>query len=149
MTRVHQEWGIDGTIAEIPGWGTYFVWSCMADELQSLCIAKLLTPMSIGPFSVLSQPLEPWETIEEPVNEGPAPLYHDGKVWIAYAASFCKTVDYQIGTLQWDGKNDPLKQTSWTKSSGPVFSSANGNYGTAHNGYVVYYILWFLSWMLT
>lgn len=30
---------------------------------------------------------------------------------------------------------DPLKPTSWTKkTSGPVFTSANGWYGTGHNG---------------
>ena len=134
--QVHQEWGIDATVVEIPGWGSYYVWSCMADELQSLCIAKLFTPTSIGPFSTLSQPIEAWERIEVPVNEGPAGLYHGNKTWIAYSASFCKTPDYVIATLLWDGRSDPLKASSWTKSSGPLFSSANGNYGTAHNGYV-------------
>jgi len=134
--QVHQEWGIDATVVEIPGWGSYYVWSCMADELQSLCIAKLVTPTSIGPFSTLSQPTEAWERIEVPVNEGPAGLYHGNRTWIAYSASFCKTPDYVIATLLWDGRSDPVKASSWTKSSGPLFSSANGNYGTAHNGYV-------------
>lgn len=139
--QVHQEWGIDGTIVDVPRWGKYFVWSCMAasptvgeEDLQSLCIARLVTPTSIGPFSTLSQPLEEWERVEIPVNEGPAGLYHGGRVWIAYAASFCKTIDYAIGTLAWDGVGDPLKAGSWKKSNGRVFSSANGNYGTAHNG---------------
>jgi len=140
--QVHQEWGIDGTIVDVQGWGNHFVWSCMTpDELQSLCIAKLLTPTSIGPFSTLSQPTEPWERVEIPVNEGPVGLYHGNKTWIAYAASFCKTPDYAVGTLLWDGQNDPLKATSWTKSGGPVFSSANGNYGTGHNGCVTSHLL--------
>lgn len=134
--QVHEEWGIDATLVDITGWGTYYVWSCMDDELQSLCIAKLVTPTSIGPFSILSQPTEEWERIEVPVNEGPAGLYHGNKTWIAYSASFCKTPDYVIATLLWDGIGDPLKASSWTKSSGPLFSSANGNYGTAHNWYV-------------
>ncbi|KAM7182868.1 Arabinanase/levansucrase/invertase [Rhypophila sp. PSN 637] len=138
--RVHQEWGIDGTVVKIPNWGEYFVWSCMTNsttqELQSLCIAPLTTPTTIGQFHTLSQPLESWERVEIPVNEGPAGLYHaGGRVWIAYAASFCKTVDYAIGLLSWDGANDPLSASSWTKSQGPVFSSANGNFGTAHNGF--------------
>ena len=140
--QVHREWGIDGTIVDIQGHGDYFVWSCTTpDELQSLCIAKLLTPTSIGPFSTLSQPTEPWERVEIPVNEGPVGLYHGNKTWIAYAASFCKTPDYAVGTLLWDGHNDPLKATSWTKSGGAVFSSANGNYGVGHNGCVTPHFL--------
>ncbi|KAK5656622.1 hypothetical protein OQA88_4602 [Cercophora sp. LCS_1] len=133
--QVHQEWGIDATLVEITGWGTYYVWSCTVDNLQSLCIAKLVTPTSIGPLSTLSQPTEEWERIEVPVNEGPAGLYRGNKTWIAYSASFCKTPDYVVATLLRDGVGDPLKASSWKKSSGPVFSSANGNYGTAHNGF--------------
>ncbi|KAK0614527.1 glycosyl hydrolase [Immersiella caudata] len=131
--RVHEEWGIDGTVAEIPGWGHYYVFSCERDELQSLCIATMNNATSVGPISLLSQPLEPWERVEIPVNEGPAPLHHGNKTWIAYSASFCKTPDYQIASLLWDGESDPLEQSSWKKSDGPLFSSANGNYGTAHN----------------
>ena len=144
--RVHQEWGIDGTIVEIPFPGRngnhYFVWSCEkpsekdTDEtLQSLCIAEMFTPTSLGPTHILSQPTESWERVEIPVNEGPAGLYHKNSTWIAYSASFCKTPDYQIATLKWDGIHDPLDKKSWTKSAGPRFSSANGNYGTAHNGF--------------
>ena len=135
--QVHQEWGIDGTVVEIPGWGHHYVFSCEVGELQSLCIAKLLTPTTVGPIHTLSQPTKPWERVEIPVNEGPAGLHHGNKTWIAYSASFCKTPDYQIATLLWDGKGDPLQATSWTKSSKPLFSSANGNYGTAHNGHVL------------
>jgi GH43 family beta-xylosidase len=138
--QIHQEWGIDATLVEIPGRGTYYVWSCMStwngEDLQSLCIAPLKTGTSIGPWSVLSRPTEAWERIGIPVNEGPAGLNHAGKTWVAYSASFCKTPDYSIATLLWDGVSDPLLATSWTKSGGPLFRSAHGNYGTAHNGCV-------------
>ncbi|KAM7198327.1 Arabinanase/levansucrase/invertase [Rhypophila sp. PSN 637] len=123
--QVHQEWGIGGTVVTIPKMG----------GLQSLCIAALDTPTSIGQFYTLSQPLETWERVEIPVNEGPAGLYHGDRVWIAYAASFCKTPNYSIGLLAWDGVNNPLNSTAWTKSKGPVFIPANGNFGTAHNGF--------------
>lgn len=55
--QVRQEWGIDATVVEIPGWGHYYVYSCTADELQSLYIANLVTPTSVGPISTLSQPI--------------------------------------------------------------------------------------------
>lgn len=60
-------------------------------------------------------------------------MYWGGKTYIAYAASDCWTTSYQIGLLTYKGSGDPLLAASWTKT-GPVFSSANGNLGTAHNG---------------
>lgn len=61
-------------------------------------------------------------------------MYHDGKTYIVYSGSYCWTPDYQLGYLTWDGSGDPLDSGSWSKT-GPVFSSANGNYGTGHNAY--------------
>lgn len=54
---------------------------------------------------------------------------------IVYSASDCWGASYQLGLLTYAGSGDPLQASSWTKK-GPVFSSANGNYGTGHNGYV-------------
>jgi GH43 family beta-xylosidase len=41
-----------------------------------------------------------------------------------------------LGLLTWNGSGDPALAASWKKSSGPVFTNANGNYGPGHNGYV-------------
>jgi GH43 family beta-xylosidase len=93
------------------------------------------SPTSVGAAKTLSQPTLPWEKIGEfPVNEGPAALYHGGKTFLTYSASYCWTSSYQLGLLTYKS-GDPTSSASWTKS-GPVFSSANGNYGTGHNGYV-------------
>jgi len=43
------------------------------------------------------------------------------------------TSAYSLGLLEWNGGN-PTLPSSWVKS-GPVFSSANSLYGTAHNGF--------------
>lgn len=69
------------------------------------------------------------------VNEGAAPLYHDGRIWLSYSASQCESPSYQLGLLEYDGVSDPLDMAAWTKT-GPVFSSSEGNYGTGHNGLV-------------
>ena len=90
---------------------------------------------AVGPLNILSQPVESWETIGAPVNEGPIPLQRDGRTWIVYSASFCGTEDYQLGTLEYDGVGDPVMRSSWTKSDGPVFSKANGEFGTGHNDF--------------
>ncbi|KAL2192335.1 arabinofuranosidase [Corynascus similis CBS 632.67] len=131
--QLTQDWGIDATILRVQN-QNYFVWSCFADGIQSLCIATLQSPTSIGPSRVLSQPLLDWERVDTPVNEGPAPLYHDGKIFLAYSASFCWTPSYQLGVLTYNG-GDPTQASNWVKT-GPFFSSANGNYGPGHNSFV-------------
>jgi GH43 family beta-xylosidase len=108
----------------------------MANGIQCNCIATLDSPSTIGETHILSEPVEDWETVGAPVNEGAAPLYHDGKIWVAYSASYCWTANYSLALLEYDGAGDPLDSASWTKSQGPVFVSADGNYGTGHNGFV-------------
>lgn len=64
----------------------------------------------------------------------PQPLYHNGQVWITYSASHCQTPNYALGLLKYTG-GDPTQQSSWSKSSKPVLSAANGNYGVGHNSF--------------
>lgn len=107
------------------------MWSCFSRDMQSMCIAPMNSPTSIGARKVLSEPTLDWERVDTPVNEGAAPLYHNGRIFLAYSASFCWTPSYQLGLLTYNG-GDPTLMSSWTKT-GPFFSSANGNYGPGHN----------------
>jgi GH43 family beta-xylosidase len=129
------DWNIDGSYLELNG-ELFMVWSEFApDGLQSNYIARMSNPWTAtGPLNILSQPVESWETIGQPVNEGPIALQHDGRTWITYSASFCGTADYQLGTLEYTG-GDPVLAASWQKSDGPVFSQANGVYGSGHNDF--------------
>lgn len=128
-------WNIDGSYLRLNG-ELFVTWSAFApDGLQSNYIARMTNPWTAtGPLNILSQPTEPWEVIGQPVNEGPVPLQKDGRTWIVYSASFCGTEDYQLGTLEYLG-GDPVLSGSWQKSDGPVFSKANGVYGTGHNDF--------------
>lgn len=151
--RLENVWGIDSTVLRLNN-DNYFVWYSPRPpsikkrstnpkshrsrfsprSKQSLYIARLLTPTFISTPQLLSEPTNAWETVGGAVNEGPAPLYHGGKTWIVFSASYCWGASYQLGLLTYKGgEADPLKAESWTKK-GPVFSSANGNYGTGHNG---------------
>lgn len=128
-------WGIDSTILRFTS-QMYLVWSRFSPNgLQSLYIATLSNPWTLGAANLLSEPTNAWERVNNPVNEGPAAMYWGGKTYLTYSASDCWTTSYQLGLLTYKGSGDPLLASSWTKS-GPVFSSANGNLGTAHNGYV-------------
>ena len=93
----------------------------------------MISPQMIGRHSYISFPTHSWEKVGFPVNEGPHALYHKNKTFITYSASFCGTASYSLGLLTWTG-GDPVHLTSWIKSDKPVLSSANGNYGTGHNG---------------
>ncbi|KAH6884558.1 glycosyl hydrolase [Thelonectria olida] len=132
---------IDGTYLEIPDKGRYHVLSIInEDELQSLAITKLdTTSWTVEGWHVISVPDQDWEKNTTnsatnsitAVNEAPHPLYHDGEIWLSYSGSYCGTPNYSLGLLKYLG-GDPLEASSWEKS-GPVFSQANGNYGTGHN----------------
>jgi GH43 family beta-xylosidase len=134
--RLSSEWGIDGSVLRFPN-QIYFIWSRFSPNgLQSLYIAKMTNAYTLSTPYLLSEPTNSWETVGGAVNEGPAALYHGGKTFIVYSASYCWTTSYSLGLLTWNG-GDPLLQSSWAKSSGPVFSSANGNLGPGHNGLVL------------
>ncbi|KAF1809019.1 Arabinanase/levansucrase/invertase [Eremomyces bilateralis CBS 781.70] len=132
--RLSNEWGIDGSIARIND-VNYFVWSCQAGGLQSLCIAKLEAPNRIGARTVLSQPTQSWEKAqgELPVNEGPVLLEHNGQYHVVYSASFCWTPSYALGLLTLRSGGNPLDARAWTKTGQPIFKSGNNNYGPGHN----------------
>lgn len=140
LGQVRDDWAIDATVLYADN-KRYLVYSgfdgSTGSGLQSLLIAELLTPATTGEARLLSEPTEEWELFEVGVNEGAAALYHPptGRTWLSFAASFCWTPQYSLGLLEYDGVGDPLDAASWNKT-GPVFSTANGNYGTGHNRYV-------------
>ncbi|KAF8719199.1 Glycosyl hydrolases family 43, partial [Rhizoctonia solani] len=139
--------------------GNYLVWSSWEDGVgQSLFIScafcflydekagtdllcsKMNSPTSIGNAVLISKPTNSWEKVGTGVNEGPAPLYHNGRTWIVFSASLCSTTGYSLGRIELTG-SDPLQASSWVKyNNGPIFSAANGNYAvshfsTGHNGF--------------
>ncbi|KAF2467651.1 Arabinanase/levansucrase/invertase [Lindgomyces ingoldianus] len=134
LAQLTNTWGIDGSILRFSSWGNYFVYSCFSGSLQSLCIAPLISPGQIGTSKVLSTPTQSWEKVGNPVMEGPAAMYHGGKTFLAYSASYCWTSSYSLGLLTWNGSGDPASSSSWSKT-GPFLTSANGNYGPGHNGF--------------
>ncbi|MBV7696259.1 family 43 glycosylhydrolase [Streptomyces sp. TRM70350] len=105
---------------------------------QSLVITPMSNAytLSSSTFHIISSPTASWETSGAPVNEGPEPLYHDGRTFLTFSASSCQTPDYKLGQLELTG-SDPLLASSWTKKSTPVFqrNDAAGVYGPGHNGF--------------
>ncbi|MFD4509200.1 family 43 glycosylhydrolase [Streptomyces sp. NPDC058457] len=131
-------WLIDASVLEYNS-NLYLVGSgFVGGSAQSLVIAPMSNPytLSSSTFTVISSPTYDWEKVGSPVNEGPEPLYHNGRTFLTYSASSCQTADYKLGQLELTG-TDPLNPVSWTKSATPVFqrSDANGVYAPGHNGF--------------
>lgn len=120
----------------------YLLWAQRDPAIEgnsNLYIAKMNNPWTIeGDQVLLSKPELPWEIIGFWVNEGPAVIKKNGKVFITYSAS-ATDYNYCMGLLTADEDSDLLAAASWTKSLEPVFttSEATGKYGPGHNTFTV------------
>jgi GH43 family beta-xylosidase len=128
-------WAIDGGILRVNG-SLYFLFSAWSGSYQNVYIQAMSNPWTLtGSRTLLTSPTYAWEQEGTAfVNEGPAALYHDGRIFVTYSASQCASPGYKLGLLELTGSN-PLSASSWWKSSTPVFQAANGNYSTGHNGF--------------
>jgi GH43 family beta-xylosidase len=138
-------WAIDSTVFAVPGGKRYVAWSGWpgaTNGQQNLYLAELATPTRVrGRAALVSAPELDWETkagtVGVLVNEGPAALVHEGKVYLSYSGSGCWTPDYALGLLTADVSADLLDPASWTKSAEPVFAGGeeSGEYGTGHHSF--------------
>ncbi|UOQ48628.1 family 43 glycosylhydrolase [Gracilibacillus caseinilyticus] len=118
----------------------YYVWAQQDLAIQghsNLYIAKMENPWTLKTEPVmLTKPEYSWEIQGFWVNEGPAVLIKNGKVFLTYSGS-ATGVDYCMGILTADADADLLDPNAWTKSEEPVFQSneANGQYGPGHNSF--------------
>nr|WP_241242253.1 family 43 glycosylhydrolase [Thalassotalea sp. G2M2-11] len=120
----------------------YYLWAQKETGIQgnsNLYIAKMDTPDRISSTPVmLTKPELPWEIIGFWVNEGPAVLQRNGKVFITYSAS-ATDENYSMGLLTADDDADLLDPSSWSKSQEPVLKSCfeHDVYGAGHNSFTV------------
>ncbi|MGO4538022.1 family 43 glycosylhydrolase [Paenibacillus sp. 2TAB19] len=132
-----ESFSLDATTFEHLG-QRYLAWAQIID-VSCLYIARMDTPWSICTEPVmLSSPEYDWEIQGHRVNEGPAVLKRNGRLFMAYSAS--ATDDrYCMGLLTVDDTSDLLNPASWTKSKEPVFVSdaAASEYGPGHNSFTV------------
>jgi GH43 family beta-xylosidase len=134
-----ETFSLDATTFEHRG-VRYLVWAQKDPDIRgntNLYIARMDTPWSIvQPQVMLTQPEFEWEQIGYWVNEGPAVLIRNGRVFLTYSAS-ATDANYCIGLLTADEGADLLDPASWTKS--PVQYSprgpSTGQYGPGHNSF--------------
>lgn len=140
--QIHTAWdsfSLDATTFEHKG-KRYLLWAQKDPAIEgntNLYLAHMNTPWSItGPQVRLSRPDFAWEKQGFEVNEGPAILKHDGRIFLTYSAS-ATDARYCLGMLWADANTDLLNSASWHKSPQPVFTTslANRQYGPGHNSF--------------
>ncbi|GGX99876.1 glycoside hydrolase family 43 protein [Pseudoduganella dura] len=135
-----ESFALDATTFALDG-RRYLLWTQRpkeGDKKQTdIYIAPMDTPLSIsGPAVLLTEPEYDWEKVRHAVNEAPAVLVKNGRVFLTYSAS-ATDANYALGMLTAPAGANLLDRKSWTKSAQPVFASsaANSQYGPGHNSF--------------
>ncbi|MFC4319953.1 family 43 glycosylhydrolase [Litchfieldia salsa] len=135
-----QSFSLDATTFEHNG-KRFLVWAQKVENetISNLYIAEMSNPWTIiGEQVLLATPEYQWEREDFNVNEGPAMIRRNGKVFIAFSAS--ATDDrYAMGLLSAPEDSDLLDPSSWTKNPEPVLVSSEetSEYGPGHNSFTV------------
>lgn len=139
ITTAWESFALDATTFQHNG-TLYYVWAQRDYDIpgnSNLYISEMENPWTLtGKQTMLTKPELDWEVIGFLVNEGPAVLKRNGKIFITYSAS-ATDENYCMGLLTADENSDLLDINSWHKSTQPVFTSAaeNGQYGPGHNSF--------------
>jgi len=136
-----ESFSLDATTFEHDG-ERYLVWAQKDPAIRgntNLYIAQMDTPWSItGRQVMITKPDHGWERVGFWVNEGPAVLIRNGRVFISYSAS-ATDHNYCMGLLSANEDKDLLNPVSWHKAPMPVFKSSTGagQYGPGHNSFTI------------
>ncbi|MEV6342667.1 glycoside hydrolase family 43 protein [Actinoplanes sp. NPDC051851] len=120
----------------------YLVWAQSEPEIavnSSVYIAELANPWTLKTKPVrLTTPTKSWEIQGYKVNEGPAVLIRNGRVFMTFSAS-ATDANYCMGLLTADADANLLERSSWVKSDDPVFVSNDDTerWGPGHNQFTV------------
>ena len=131
---------LDATIF-VSGGKRYFVWAekvGVGKQISNLYIAEMESPTKLATVQVLlTTPDYGWERGDFWVNEGPAALKHDGKIFLTFSANTTGEL-YCMGMLWAEENSDLLDPANWTKLRQPVFRSDDEKevHGPGHNCFV-------------
>lgn len=135
-----ESFALDATTFALKG-QRYLAWAqrppSAEKHMTAIYIARMDTPVSItGPAVLLTTPEYAWEKVKFDVNEAPAVLVKNGRVFMTYSAS-ATDANYAMGMLAAQAGANLLDAASWTKSPVPVFASSatNSQYGPGHNSF--------------
>lgn len=117
----------------------YMIWAQRVGDGTGLILSEMKTPTTLaGPEVIISKPEYSWERMKYNVNEGPAVIIKNGKIFVTYSAS-ATNHNYCMGLLWVDTNADILDVANWHKSPGPVFYTNEEvkRFGPGHNSFTV------------
>ncbi|MCH7400664.1 family 43 glycosylhydrolase [Belliella kenyensis] len=132
---------LDATVFEHNG-KLYTIWAQNVrggDHGTALVMSQMKDPITLtGPELVLTEPEFDWERVKYNVNEGPAVLKRNGKIFVTYSAS-ATNENYCLGMMWIDEDKDIMDIANWNKSPGPVFYTNEDldRYGPGHNSFTL------------
>ena len=138
-----ESFALDATTFENNG-KLYYAWAqedlnVEPNSHSNIYIAEMENPWTLKSKPVLlSKPELDWEIKLYWVNEGPAILKKNGKIFLTYSAS-ATDENYCMGMLIADETSNLLDPNSWVKLKEPVFKTSyeNKQYGPGHNSFTV------------
>ena len=117
----------------------YLIWAQAKSPYEgtSLVLSEMDSPTSLtGPEIIITYPQYDWELIGYKVNEGPAVIKHNDKIFVTYSAS-ATDANYAVGLLWAEADADLMNPESWHKSEKPVFftNAEVRRFGPGHNSF--------------
>ena len=132
---------LDATVFENKG-ENYLVWAekvGVGRQISNLYIARMKNGKTLDTVQVLlTTPDYDWERRGFWVNEGPAVIKHDGRIFLTYSASDTGA-NYCMGMLNIDENDDLLDPHKWQKERYPVLKTDAEKeiFGPGHNSFTV------------
>ncbi len=119
----------------------YLIWAqnVRPGENTSLVMSEMESPTKLtGPEVIITDPSLPWERIGYKVNEGPAVIKRNGKIFVTYSAS-ATDHNYCMGLLWVDENANLLDTAAWNKAQEPVFFTSDTlkRFGPGHSCFTV------------
>lgn len=136
-----EAFSLDATVFENKG-KHYYVWAekvGVGKQISNLYIAEMETPCKLKTVQVLlTTPDYDWERVGFWVNEGPAVIKNNGKIYLTFSASETGAA-YCMGMLTADENADLLDPRSWEKDRYPVLKTdaSISLYGPGHNSFTL------------
>lgn len=134
-----EAFSLDATVFENKG-EHYYVWAekvSVGVQISNLYIARMESPTKLATAQVLlTTPDYDWERRDIWVNEGPAVLKKNGRIFLTYSASGTGEC-YCMGMLSIGEDDDLLDPRAWKKERYPVLKSDAQReiFGPGHNSF--------------
>lgn len=134
-----QAFSLDATVFENKG-EYYHVWAekvGVGKAISNLYIARMESPTKLATVQVLlTTPDYDWERVSFWVDEGPAVIKRNGKIYLTFSSSATGAC-YCMGMLSTTEDADLLDPRSWEKERYPVLTTdvEKGIYGPGHNSF--------------